>query len=87
MNENKLVVFQNKEIRRTLHNNEWWFSITDVIGVLQQVLRLRIRWFADIVPIGLLCSIKWTETAIVPEIRKFYVFPLCCCWLDSVVCG
>lgn len=22
---NKLVIFKNKEIRRTLHDNEWWF--------------------------------------------------------------
>lgn len=32
--EIKLVVFKNKEIRRTLHNKEWWFSIADVCGAL-----------------------------------------------------
>lgn len=32
--DTKLVVFQNKEIRRTLHNNEWWFVIVDVVSVL-----------------------------------------------------
>lgn len=32
--EAKLVVFQNKEIRRTLHNNEWWFAIVDVVAAL-----------------------------------------------------
>lgn len=30
----KLAVFKGKEIRRTLHNNEWWFSVNDVIEVL-----------------------------------------------------
>ncbi len=30
----KLVVFQSKEIRRTLHNGEWWFSVVDVCGAL-----------------------------------------------------
>ena len=30
----KLVVFQKKEIRRQLHNGEWWFVITDVVAVL-----------------------------------------------------
>lgn len=30
--ENKFVVFKNKEIRRTLHNKEWWFSVVDVCG-------------------------------------------------------
>ena len=32
--ENKLVVFKGKEIRRTLHNNEWWFAIVDVVAAL-----------------------------------------------------
>ncbi len=29
-----LVVFQEKAIRRTWHNEEWWFSVADVVGVL-----------------------------------------------------
>ena len=32
--EIKPAVFKNKEIRRTLHNNEWWFSVVDVCGAL-----------------------------------------------------
>ncbi len=32
--QNKLVVFKSKEIRRTLYNNEWWFSVVDVCGAL-----------------------------------------------------
>ena len=32
--ENKLVVFKDKKIRRTLHNNEWWFSVADVVEAL-----------------------------------------------------
>ena len=32
--EIKIAVFKGKEIRKTIHNNEWWFSITDVIAVL-----------------------------------------------------
>lgn len=32
--ENHLVVFQEKAIRRTWHNNEWWFAIVDVVAVL-----------------------------------------------------
>ncbi|MFH1072062.1 MAG: Bro-N domain-containing protein [Nanoarchaeota archaeon] len=31
---NAIVVFQGKNIRRTWHNNEWWFSIFDIISVL-----------------------------------------------------
>ena len=29
-----LVVFKKKEIRRTLHNNEWWFVLEDIVTVL-----------------------------------------------------
>lgn len=32
--ENHLVVFQEHNIRRTWHNQEWWFSVVDVCGVL-----------------------------------------------------
>ncbi len=34
--ETSLAVFKGKKIRRTLHNNEWWFSIVDVCGVLTE---------------------------------------------------
>ncbi len=32
--KNKLVVFQDKKIRRIWHNNEWYFSVIDVVAVL-----------------------------------------------------
>lgn len=32
--QNKLVVFKGKEIRRTLHNDEWWFVVEDVVLAL-----------------------------------------------------
>jgi DNA-damage-inducible protein D len=32
--EDRIVVFQERAIRRTWHNNEWWFSVVDVCGVL-----------------------------------------------------
>ncbi len=31
---NKMVVFRNKNIRRILHQNEWWFVIVDVVAAL-----------------------------------------------------
>lgn len=34
--ENHLVVFQEAAIRRTWHNEEWWFSIIDVVSVLSE---------------------------------------------------
>ena len=30
----RVVLFQKREIRRKLHNNEWWFVITDIIAAL-----------------------------------------------------
>lgn len=38
MNEeqNKLVVFQEQGIRRIWHNEEWWFSVIDIVGVLTE---------------------------------------------------
>ncbi len=32
--ETKIALFQKKEIRKTLHRNEWWFVITDVVAAL-----------------------------------------------------
>ncbi len=32
--ELRIALFQRKEVRRTIHNNEWWFVITDVIAAL-----------------------------------------------------
>ncbi len=29
-----LAVFKGKKIRRTLHNNEWWFSVADIVEAL-----------------------------------------------------
>lgn len=30
----KIAIFQKKEIRKTIHNNEWWFVVNDVVSVL-----------------------------------------------------
>ena len=29
-----VALFQSREIRRALHNDEWWFVITDIIAAL-----------------------------------------------------
>lgn len=41
---NKIVVFKNKNIRRILHQNEWWFSVIDVVGVLSDSNNPRRYW-------------------------------------------
>ena len=30
----KIAVFKGKQVRKTIHNNEWWFVIEDVVSVL-----------------------------------------------------
>lgn len=32
----KIALFKGKEVRKTIHNNEWWFSIADVCTVLAE---------------------------------------------------
>ena len=32
--ETRVALFQRRETRRTMHNNEWWFVITDIIAAL-----------------------------------------------------
>ena len=32
--EDRIVVFQEKTVRRSWHQNEWWFSVQDVVAVL-----------------------------------------------------
>jgi len=32
--ETGIAVFRGKEIRKTIHNNEWWFSVVDVSAAL-----------------------------------------------------
>ena len=41
---NKLVVFQDKKIRRIFYNNEWFFSIIDIIDVLTESSNPRRYW-------------------------------------------
>jgi hypothetical protein len=44
-NSQKLVVFKDKAIRRILHENEWWFSVIDVVSVLTESNKPRDYWF------------------------------------------
>ena len=45
MDSNKaLVVFQGKQVRRKWFNDEWWFSVVDIVGALTQTDRARKYW-------------------------------------------
>jgi hypothetical protein len=41
----KISIFQRKEIRKVIHNNEWWFSVTDVIFALTDSADPRDYWY------------------------------------------
>jgi len=34
--KNSVVIFKEKQIRRTWHNSEWWFSVVDICGALTE---------------------------------------------------
>ncbi|MDP2863331.1 MAG: Bro-N domain-containing protein [Desulfobacterales bacterium] len=42
--ETNIAVFRGKEIRKTIHMNEWWFSIIDVVEALTGTQRPRKYW-------------------------------------------
>jgi prophage antirepressor-like protein len=43
--QNKLVVFQNKNIRRIWHEKEWFYSVIDVVEVLTDSTNPRDYWY------------------------------------------
>ena len=43
-NENSLAIFQGKQIRKTWHNNEWWFSVVDIVAALTGSTNPRNYW-------------------------------------------
>ncbi|MBI5097672.1 MAG: Bro-N domain-containing protein [Nitrospirae bacterium] len=45
MEQNKIIVFGSKKIRRIWHNEEWYFSVVDVVEVLTDSVNARDYWF------------------------------------------
>jgi len=43
--EKKLIVFHDKKIRRIWHNNEWYFSIVDVVEALTDSTDAKDYWY------------------------------------------
>jgi len=39
MEATKIALFKGKKIRKTIHNNEWWFVIVDVVAALTDSLQ------------------------------------------------
>ncbi len=40
-----IVVFESRKIRRDWHQDEWWFSVVDVVGVLTDSTNPRDYWY------------------------------------------
>lgn len=36
MSTHKIALFEGKTIRKTIHNNQWWFSVSDIVQVLTE---------------------------------------------------
>lgn len=39
-----IAIFKGKKIRKIIYNNEWWFSVIDVVGALTGSERPRKYW-------------------------------------------
>ena len=44
METTKIVLFKGKMIRKTIHNNEWWFSVVDVCETLTDSIDAGAYW-------------------------------------------
>lgn len=44
MENTKIVLFKGARVRKTIHNNEWWFSIVDVCSALTDSPNPRVYW-------------------------------------------
>jgi DNA-damage-inducible protein D len=40
-----MVVFQGKNIRRVWHDDEWWFSVVDIVGALTDSVDSKDYWY------------------------------------------
>ncbi|HIJ90630.1 MAG: Bro-N domain-containing protein, partial [Desulfobulbaceae bacterium] len=67
--ETNLALLDEMEIRRTLHNNEWWFAVEDVVGALTDSLD----------PGACIPKIRGRDSGLAGGWRQFVV-PL---WLDT----
>lgn len=42
--QTKIAIFKGKKVRKTIHQNEWWFSVIDVVSALAETDRPRKYW-------------------------------------------
>jgi hypothetical protein len=44
MENTQIAIFKGKEIRKKIHQGEWWFSVVDVVGVLADSPQPKTYW-------------------------------------------
>jgi len=42
---NQIAIFKGKEIRKTIFQKEWWFSVIDIVGILTESVDARDYWY------------------------------------------
>ena len=69
-----LVVFQDKKIRRTWHNKEWYFSIIDIVAALTDSPTPRQYWgkVKDREFVKLELSPIWVQLKLISADGKMY---------------
>ncbi|MDO8505778.1 MAG: Bro-N domain-containing protein [bacterium] len=45
METTKISLFKGKKIRKTIHNNEWWFSVIDIVEALTDSINANDYWY------------------------------------------
>ncbi|MEK6956129.1 MAG: hypothetical protein AABW52_05695, partial [Nanoarchaeota archaeon] len=71
--QNAIAVFEGKNIRKTWHNNEWWFSVVDIVEVLTESGRARKYWSdikSDLLEEGSEVSAKIGQLKLIAEDGK-----------------
>ena len=43
--ETRIAIFKGKKIRKIIHQNEWWFSVVDIVEALTDSINSRDYWF------------------------------------------
>jgi len=72
---NQIAIFENKKIRRVWHEEDWWFSVVDVVGALTDSERPRKYWNdlkPKIIEEGFQLSEKFGQLKLMSSDGKFY---------------
>jgi DNA-damage-inducible protein D len=52
MGRNKIIIFEERKIRRIWHNDEWYYSIVDIVGALTDSIDPRDYWYRTKIRVG-----------------------------------